>query len=425
MAGGFDRRQALAAGLGVWAASAMNARAAGVASSGDPLSGEALYADVKAYSDLGEHRTGTPGDDATTAWMLAALRRAGYEAAPQEFTYPVFEPGVTTLTVGGRTIEGFPYWTPRASPPGGVTGPLSLTGGPGKVALVVMPASAGGGLNAPPPPQIVQAVGSGAAAVVVATEGPLGELAAFNRTPKAEPWAVPVLFVAGREAAALTAAAQARQAASVRLEGRSTERRVANVVGRRERPGKATVISTPKSGWFHCAGERGSGVAIWLGLARWLATTDRSVVVVAATGHEFDGYGGARFAETLAPRPADTALWVAIGANVAAYDFALADGKITRLAGPQTTRILACSDSLMASAAKAFAGQPGYDRPNDIDKQKPPGEVAHFQELGYAPLIGVVGGHPLHHTRRDLPDVTGPAMLEPVARGLAAMIAAA
>jgi hypothetical protein len=77
---------------------------------------------------------------------------------------------------------------------------------------------------------------------------------------------------------------------------------------------------------------------------------------------------------------------------------------------------------LLPLAAQAFAGQPGYATPLDIDKRKPPGEVAHFQELGYAPLIGVVAGHPLHHTRRDLADVTDGAMLEPVAQGLRAML---
>jgi hypothetical protein len=361
---------------------------------------------------------------ATTVWLTKALTVAGYDAFPQSFAYPVFEPTRCDLAVGGRTIEGFPYWTPKTSPPGGARGPLSLSGAADRVALVVLPASAGGGLKAPPPPAILAAANSGAVAVVVVTESPLGELAAFNRNPKAPPWPVPVMLVAGREAAALRAAAQAGETATVRLEGRATERQVSNVVARRVRPGKPTVISTPKSGWFHCAGERGSGMAIWLGLARWLATTDRHVVLVAATGHEFDGYGGERFADSLAPPPADTRLWVAIGANVAAYDFALVQGKIARLSGPQPSRILACSGALMPLAAKAFAGQPGYENPSDIDKSKPPGEVAHFQELGYAPLVGVVGGHPLHHTRRDLPDVTGPAVLQPVARGLAAIIAA-
>ncbi len=411
-----DRRLAILGGAGLAAGSAMRARAAA-----DPLSGEALYADVKAYSDLGEHRTGTPGDAATTGWMLAALRRAGYDAIAQEFAYPVFEVGRTDIRQGfDNFYSGFPYWTPRPTGREGVTGRLSSKAGPGDIALVVLPPGAGAGLYAGPPPQIMRALASAPAAVIVVTENPLGQLTALNRNPKAPPWPVPVILVDQRFKGWVPEGEQL----TIFSEGRTIQGRAANVVARKPGAGKPIVISTPKSGWFHCAGERGSGIAIWLGLARWLATTERNVVVVAAAGHEFDGYGGARFAETLAPKPPDTKLWVAIGANVAAYDFALVDGRvITRLAGPTSNRILACSGSLVASAARAFAGQPGYEEPSDIEKSKPPGEVAHFQELGYSPLIGMVAAHPLHHTRRDLPDVTGPAMLEPVARGLQAIIA--
>ncbi len=418
----FDRRQAVLAGVGASMVSPLTARAAPA----DPLSGAALYADVKTYAGLGEHRTGTAGDEATTAWMERALKAAGYAVERQGFDYPVFELARADLTLNGRMIEGFPYWTPATTPAGGLTAPLSLSGGPGKIALVDLAVGAGGGLEAPPPKEIADAVAAGPLAVVAITESVLGELAAMNRNPKAAPWPVPVLLVAGREAAALKAAAAAGQSATVRLEGRTVARTAHNVIGRRARPGKQLVVSTPKSGWFHCAGERGSGIAIWLGLARWLAaSTDHNLTVVASSGHEFDGYGAHHFTATVAPKPAETKLWVAIGANVAVYDFALADGAIVRQAGPPKARTLGCSGPLTALGAKAFAGQVGYSAPLDLDARSAPGELATFRTLGYRPLIGLVAASLLHHTRRDLADVTDGAMLQPVARGLQAMIAAA
>ena len=87
--------------------------------------------------------------------------------------------------------------------------------------------------------------------------------------------------------------------------------------------------------------------------------------------------------------------------------------------------MLGCSGPLLAAAAKAFAGQRDYAKPLDLDGQTAPGELGHFRALGYQPLVGLVASHPLHHTRLDLPNVTDGAMLEPVARGLAAVIAAA
>jgi hypothetical protein len=99
-----DRRQAVLTGLGAAALPPMTARAA----TPDPLSGAALYADVKAYAGLGEHRTGTAGDDATTLWMERALKAAGYAVERQAFDYPVFELGHVDISLGGRTLESFP-----------------------------------------------------------------------------------------------------------------------------------------------------------------------------------------------------------------------------------------------------------------------------------------------------------------------------
>lgn len=422
MGGGVDRRRTVLGAAALAGATVSGAAAARAATA--PLQGAALYADVKAYADLGEHRTGTPGDQATTRWMVQALKRARYQVETQGFDYPVFEVGRCVVEAVSLNLEAFPYWTPAPTPPAGIKGPLATAGGQGRIALVTLPnGGSGGGLYAPPPKEIVAAVDSDAAAVIVVTENPLGELVAFNRTPLAPAWTAPVVFVAGRQKELLQAIAREGGDVTVRLEGRTVPGRADNVVARKPGRGKALVISTPKSGWFHCAGERGAGIAVWLGLARWLATTEMNVVLLAASGHEFDGYGGAQFARTLAPKPAETALWVHIGANVALYDFALQGGRITRQPGPPRQRLLAVSEALLPAAAKAFAGQVGYAEPFDIDKRKAPGEIAHFQELGYGPLIGMVAASAVFHTRRDLADVTGPDMLEPVARGLAELIA--
>jgi hypothetical protein len=360
----------------------------------DPLAGAALYADVQAYDTLGEHRTGTLGDNITSEWMEKALKAAGYEVERQPFEYPVFNLHRVDISLSGGMLESFPYWTPATTPPGGVTAPLSLVGGVAKIALVDLSPGAGASLDSPPPPQVAVAIDSGAAAVVAITESPLGELSALNRNPRRPAWKIPVLLAAGRDGEALKAAAAAGRVATVRLEGRSVVRLADNMIGRRVRPGKPIIISTPKSGWFRCAGERGSGIAIWLGLARWLASsTDQNLIVVAASGHEFDGYGAHYFSQTLAPKPSDTKLWVAIGSNVAAYDFALEDGQMVRRPGPQAARTLGVSGSLTSLATKAFVGQRGYDRPLDLDTRRAPGELATFRALGYRPLVGLVAAH--------------------------------
>jgi len=412
------RRSLIAAGMLAGARPAWAARSAP-----DPLSGQALYRDVVRYAEFGDHRTGTAGDNATTEWLVRALTAAGFSAERQAFDYPVFDLRRADLSIDGRPVQGFPVWTPRTTPGSGLRGPLATAGKPGGIAVVSLPYNPGASLELPGyRTPLERAAASGAAAVVAITENPVGELVALNADPKADPWPVPILLVAGREGSRLLDAAARGAPAVLRLEGETRVRPAHNVIARRPGRGKPIVISTPKSGWMRCAGERGSGMAIWLGLARWLAkATDRDLLLLATSGHEFHGYGG-HYAAKAAPEPAAAAFWMHIGANVAAYDFAMSGGSLVRAEGPQARRGLACTSELIDAARTSFAGQPGYAEPIDIDRQRAPGEVALYHRLGYRPILGLVGGHPLHHTPRDVADVTGPAILEPVARGLQAVL---
>lgn len=417
MATEWTRRGAGLAGLAATLGAGMSAQAAP-----DPLSGASLYADVKTYVGFGVHRTGTAGDAAVAGWLQGELKAAGYDVERQGFDYPVFELTAAAATIGGRDIEAFPLWTPKA---GEASGPLASEPKAGAIVVMRFPFGVGAPLEASGVwrKPIEAAIAVGAAGVLVVTENPLGEFVAYNALPDAPPWPVPVVGVAAREAQALAEAAARGAHARLRIAGQTRAGRPENVIGRRAGPGKPLVVSTPKSGWFTCAGERGSGIAIWLGLARHLAARrDRNLVFVAASGHEFDGYGGHLFAEKLAPAPAEARGWVHIGANVASYDFALKDGRIVRLDHPQAARLLAVSDALVPAARSAFAGQLSYETPRDIDVQPAGGEITAYQRMGYKPLVGILGGHPLHHTRRDLADVTDAPALEPVARGLAAVV---
>jgi hypothetical protein len=54
--------------------------------------------------------------------------------------------------------------------------------------------------------------------------------------------------------------------------------------------GRRLVITTPLTGWFSCAGERGTGVAVLLDVVGHLAGTV-PVTVIGTTGHEIDGAG--------------------------------------------------------------------------------------------------------------------------------------
>ncbi|MBM3226407.1 MAG: hypothetical protein FJZ47_21800 [Candidatus Tectomicrobia bacterium] len=137
---------------------------------------------------------------------------------------------------------------------------------------------------------------SGADAALLATTDAGGPLVALNRAPVLGS-GFPTVLVPG-SALPLLRQAAVHLDLKVRLESNAS----ATVIGHLGLGDPADVVATPLSGWFRCAGERGTGITIALQLAtdlaqRWL------VLVVGTTGHELHYLGLRRFlaAHTLPP----------------------------------------------------------------------------------------------------------------------------
>jgi hypothetical protein len=384
--------------------------------------GEALYRTVEAYAALGVHRTGSTGDHATTLWLERRLTTIGLRPERQPWDTEVFEVDRACLVLPGDAgvIEGLPLWPPRATPVDGVSASLSVTPRPGAISLITLPYARSGSLEAAGYEAALHAASDGGAVGVLAvTDGPLGELIALNTSATQPRWTVPVLLVAGRERARMTALADSGQPVRMELSAHPHRETVHNVLGRRRGAGPGLVISTPKSGWFQCAGERGAGMAVALALADWaVRTTALDVRFVSATGHEFHGEGGRVLLASGAPAPGAVKLWVHIGANVAVHDWTVADGTPVRLPGAATARGVACHPEILTGVSTAFAGQPGYQTPVAIGAGRVPGETQLYADAGYRPLIGLIGSGPLHHTPADTAVATSPELLAPVAQGL-------
>src|SRR5260221_517510 len=121
-----------------------------------------------------------------------------------------------------------------------------------------------------------------------------------------------------------------------------TATRASNVVVRfagRDASLPPLVVSTPRSGWWQCAGERGGGIACWLETVRAIAaiSPERDVLFAAFSGHE-TGFIGI---EDYLARRADLAkraeLWIHYGANVGVADpeklFNASEPSVARWAG--------------------------------------------------------------------------------------------
>jgi hypothetical protein len=254
---------------------------------------------------------------------------------------------------------------------------------------------------------------AGAKVAVIATASPSGLLVAPNRSPSAPRSGLPTLLVPG---------ATRLQAASVHatISARVVPGRSASIVARLG-PGPdqdRLLLTTPLSGWFRCAGERGTGIAAMLAVAARLAADGVPLLLNGNSGHELVDVG----AHHVAALKPDVRAIVHFGASVAAGepdaagDLRLTDG----------LRIRAWAPGREVALTAAFA---------------PLGKVPHVvtdAEHGRAdawvgearawctldrPLVSMAGWFPLFHTPEDIAErATTPALL---ARSYHAALAAA
>ncbi len=390
----------------------------------EAIPGDTLFNDVAIWSQFEDHRTGTAADSATFEWLAEKLGQEGYEVEFQEFPVPLFSFEGAEFEVDGEAIACFPIWTPATTGETPVSGPLVLWKGnstsptdlSGKVVLLTPLA-----LTMREFEGAMQAMQAGAKGVVITYPHPAGVLAAVNCP---DPFLnrqlpVPIILVGEQEAARLKKKAAENARASIRIDGQfNPDARARNLIARLDHgKEKWVVLSTPATGWFQCVGERGTGVGVLLGMARWAARyrDDVNWMIGITTGHELGHAGIMHLLDSgILPGPGSTATFVSLGASVAARDWekTATDYKpLPRLS--QQLRLVATT-SLAGPVATAFEGL----LPARATDQPEGGELSHVMKLGY-PAIGLYGGHLWFHTVRDDLETTDPQLLGSVTHALA------
>jgi hypothetical protein len=382
------------------------------------LAGQRLYRDVVYYSHLGEHRTGTSVDRRTREWIAERLALAGLSTEPSPWSVRQFAVEQAELRVAGESVECFPLWFPRATGPQPIDAPLSLLQGgavaAGRIACAVADTASEGNSPQPCKELVGAAAASGAVAILIGTEGPSEEIYAFNQE-HLEPQPIPAALVAPRDWPLIAAAAADGASVSLVIAGRddpATE--TANVVGRYDGGRETIVVSTPTTGWFQCAGERGPGIALFLALASWVAERRPPVryIFTANAGHELGNLGMQHFLASGTVAPDSVVGWLHLGASIGTIGWGGGDGRTQ-------ARTLGASPGLLPLVAQSFA-----DLPHLGTIERPlGGEVPYVVDAGYRPIVGIAGRFPAFHTRADHPETaTRPEMLEPIAVALTRLL---
>ncbi|WP_417484725.1 hypothetical protein [Maricaulis salignorans] len=403
------RRRFLAASA---ATPLLSASVAAAATTSTPVSSTSIAEDLRRYVEFGNKQSGGPGDEACGAWLESELSQAGFQTERQYFSSPWFEAVTAELATGEVSVPVWPQPIVQTTPAEGITAPIvrvdsqGLASQPinGAIALVDLAHARWSsmfwdGVASP----VRAAFEGGAAACVIVTNGPSGGVIALNTDGRQPLYPRPMALLAPQDAAPFLAAAMQGGQARLTLTGQGGRRQAFNLVGKLDRgSGRSLVVSTPRSGWFTCAGERGGGIAAWLHIARWAsrAAPEYDLVFVCNSGHEYQYLGAEELLHNAAPSPQSTAFWLHLGANLAARDWHEAVGGRRPLPGTDSQRYLVVSPELLGTAQEEFSGLAGLEAPYASDVLSA-GELTNVIEAGYAPVAGIFGVHRFHHVAED------------------------
>jgi hypothetical protein len=370
--------------------------AQGAAQGTDAALGAALYRVVTEYADLGDHRTGTPVDEQTIKWLTTQFTNRGAQVELQEYSFERYD-ARAKVTVEGKEVSAWPLYyeaVGRVATDKPYIGQVEIVPGSGMRMSTLL----------------AQARAARAAAVVFATIGAEGRLVAINRGPRLGQ-GPPTIFVPGALAATLT-----RAKVEVDFEASLTPARSANLIARFGPASERAplIITTPITGWFRCAGQHGTSIAVALEVASALAKL-APVWFVGATGNELNGLGARHYLRHARPNPQAV---LHLGASVAAgrkeknkTALSLTDQLFvaTSLGANQHGKL----NQALHPVGLKFTHVPEKEA---RDPEKWRGEARLWCRLG-APMLSVVGPFPLFHTPDDLPELaTSPALLAGVCR---------
>jgi hypothetical protein len=412
-------RAALGIGAGAVAA-AMPLRVRGQSASGDLTA--RIARDLETHAGFGDKFSGGPGDNATADWIAARLRRSGYAVEESSFDAPFFAPRAASLRTAQAAVTVVPQAPVVTTGPTGLTAKLALVDGDGasvgdvdgRIAIIVTPFGRHAALfhDRGIGQTVTAAAARGARGIVIVTIGPSGEAIALN-APE-EPFVpVPTVVLAPKHAAAIIEAARRQSEATLVLDGDATHRPCKNILGRLQRGPRWVAVSTPRSGWYGCVAERGTGTAAFLELADWLVARfpELSVFVMNTGGHEYFFAGSHRVLDR-APAPYQTQAWVHVGATLAARDAVERDGGWRMLDTADPQRSLMASAAASGPAARAFSGISGLSEPTPVRPQA--GELSAFTDRGYAAAFAVIGVHRWFHTVEDTLERVDAGLVTPV-----------
>ena len=247
-----------------------------------------LYEIVRRYDQVGDHRTGSDCEAATEQWLCDTLTSLGAEVEFHEYRYEHYH-AQSEVHIDQRSVISMPLYYEVVGEirhrKNVATAAIKIEANEDRIYKRIQALTA-------------QAKSEGREALILSTLCANESLHALNVTPVLKN-TLPVILIPGSEASNLE-----RAEITFDFDAGLSEKTCRNIIAYfgTKPVDRSLVITTPITGWFSCAGERGTGIAIAIELARQLSQF-RPVSLVLTTGHELGYLGGFKFTDTLKSGP--------------------------------------------------------------------------------------------------------------------------
>jgi hypothetical protein len=377
---------------------------------GDALE-QRLAAVIEEYDAQGNHRTATPTDNASAEWLAKHVLQAGADSSVEPFSLSRIDPQACYVQVADRRIDGVPLFDATFTGIEGVRGTLGPIGSGAEIGIAETEPSSltepGSEARRAGMSEVRQAKHK---AVVLLTRGTRPGLFLLNAPAFKAPFGPPTLQVSSAEADWLQAKAEQRAQVKVVAHVQRSEAQAFNVTARL--PGNdpnlaPLVMTTPRSGWWQCASERGGGIACWLEMIRVLAAGQRSrdCLFAAMSGHEISWLGADALLERRKDLPKRAFAFIHFGANIGA---------------PRQPNLIQASDEFLEQWAVAAMEREGLTVNRRAARGVTPfGEAAVFKRAGGRYVAPVCDNDVFHNTADRWPDAVDVATLARYANAFA------
>ena len=330
-----------------------------------------LFELANCYASFGDHRTGSKTQLSTEGWLFTYLTQTAKSVNYFSFDYLHFD-AETSLRLNRRLIPSMPMYYQAE----GEYRDKS------KIATATVEVTPNEGIAFKTIQSLAQqAERNSHDALVVATHCANDSLYAFNVIPTLIN-TIPVVLVPGTEYECLD-----QEELRLDYAARVCQRSANNIVGLFGSVGiKAPiVITTPITGWFECAGERGTGIALAISLAQEISQ-HHPVELVLASGHELGYLGGFNYVDGLSDSPAAV---IHLGSSLATLNSSLEAWSNLDSIGCERLEDVLLEDGIPLHRIK---------NPSRSDDWV--GEAECWAKFN-CPKLSVAGNHPLFHTPED------------------------